>query len=247
MTLRVLLHDGRGGRGRSLLTHIGIRDTMPWLDTAIVPDPTHEYDFSLGLCRLKGEGVGSELVMRYSAPLDDLGPDRTQPPAAFSDWWNEPVLADRLGNTFSRGDFVRYVANQDGGAHIDAKLNRAYDALTRHNSMRIHSATGMLAFRFGGGAAEKLGDVGPPDMSIALVSLRQIAHEVMTTLDRETAVMDDVATVARPICKLPIASGADADRNAPCPCGSGRKYKHCFWRRRPRNVRHTTTGAIAMM
>jgi len=41
-----------------------------------------------------------------------------------------------------------------------------------------------------------------------------------------------------------LAGGQECDRNAPCPCGSGKKYKHCCraagkaWRRARANKEH---------
>lgn len=76
--IRLLAYDARGGRKNrsvSLLTQLGVRENLPWLDTAIAPDPDLEFDFSCGLCRLRGEGKGPSMRMSYAAPLDDLGPD----------------------------------------------------------------------------------------------------------------------------------------------------------------------------
>lgn len=52
----------------------------------------------------------------------------------FSDWWNEIIFDDRE-NRFTRRDIVTFIANQDGGAHVDSKLNEAYAKLTKMNSI----------------------------------------------------------------------------------------------------------------
>jgi hypothetical protein len=246
--IRVLVYDAQGSRRNrsvSLLTQLGVRDHLPWIDTAIAPDPSWEHDFSCGLCRLEGVGKGPSMVMRYAAPLDDLGPDRRHPPAAFVDWWTEPVLADREGHSFSRGDFIDRVANQDGGAHIDSSLERSYEALTRGNSMRILSGKGMLGFNIGVSLPDD--GPGPPESGIALASIRQITFEVLESLKRglETNPSGDVS-LRSPICSLPIASEVEVGRNDPCPCGSGRKLKKCFGLRMPRNPRATLSASISM-
>lgn len=148
---------------------------------------------------------------------------------------------------FSREDFVRYVADQDGGAHVDAELGESYEALTRRNSMQIASNTGMLGFFFGPTSDKVAGPERSPGSSVALASVRQITHEVLTTLERALE-MDDqgVHGVRCPICPLSISAEVDAGRNDPCPCGSGRKFKRCFGLRAPRNPRHTHSAAIAM-
>lgn len=250
LQIRILVYDAPGKRKTrsiSLLTQLGAKETLPWLDTAIAPDPTLEFDFSCGLCRLQGEGKGPSMKMSYAAPLDDLGPDRQHPPAAFVDWWTEPVLADRLGHVFSRQDFVRFVADQDGGAHVDAELGESYEALTRHNSMQIASNTGMLGFFFGPTSDKVAGPQHSPDSSVALASIRQIAHEVLLSVERGLDVdAEGESRVRSPICPLSISTEVEVGRNEPCPCGGGRKLKKCFGLRAPRTPRHTQSAAIAM-
>lgn len=248
--VRVLLYDAPGGRKNrsvSLLTQLGIRDHIPWLDTAIAPDPSWTHDFSCGLCRLHGEGKGPDMKMSYAAPLDDVGPDRQHPPAAFIDWWTEPVLADRLGHEFSREDFVRYLADQDGGAHVDAELEESYKALTRLNSMQIVSGGGMLGFNIPTPPDDDQRLPGPPGSSIALTSVRQIAHETRKTIECELDLDGSAGvTIRSPICALPIKTKIEVGRNDACPCGSGLKAKKCFAMRGTRRPRVTNSAAIAM-
>lgn len=52
----------------------------------------------------------------------------------FEDWWNEIIFDDKEG-FFSRRDVVLYVANQDGGSHVDPSLDEAYAKLTKFNSL----------------------------------------------------------------------------------------------------------------
>ncbi len=45
---------------------------------------------------------------------------------------------------------------------------------------------------------------------------------------RVSAVESDVATAVKPEVKLkPVRVDQKVGRNDPCPCGSGKKYKHC--------------------
>jgi hypothetical protein len=62
-------------------------------------------------------------------------PERVGPPVAFDAWWLPKVPQDAEGNPFSRKNFVRALANPDGGAHVDPELNAAYAALTKNNSL----------------------------------------------------------------------------------------------------------------
>lgn len=52
----------------------------------------------------------------------------------FEDWWNEIIFDDKK-DVFSRKDIVCYVANQDGGAHVDSSLKEKYAKLVKHNSL----------------------------------------------------------------------------------------------------------------
>lgn len=62
----------------------------------------------------------------------------------FEAWWNTNVIKDGFGNTFSRQNLVLAVADQDGGAHADVRIDAAYNDLAKLNSMgwNITNATG---------------------------------------------------------------------------------------------------------
>jgi len=242
VSLRVLLHDK--GRSTSLFTHLGVKDKLPFRNTASEPHPPGGIVvFDGGLCSIRstlGEGGGGSRFV----PVLDTDPERnSQPAQCFEDWWTTPILPDQESNSFSRSDFIDAVANKDGGAHVDAKLGAAYAALTHGNSMRLTQEKGTTE----DGWETILGGVigGPPDESseriansIALASIRQIAFEVVTSVEAITW-MHGVATVANPICQLPIA-GRDfatiealVGRNDSCPCEGGRKFKRCLLLKKP--------------
>jgi SEC-C motif len=252
VNLRVLVHDTR--RSVSLLTHLDIKDELPFVDTAPPPPPPGVIPvFSGGLCQAQktfGEGTKTQIV-----PVLDLDPERNaMPRQCFADWWETPVLHDHEGNAFSRKDFVLAVADQDGGAHVDAQLEPAYEALTRGNSMRMTTSTEttedgwevVMGGTFGGGPQPQ---VEPPTHgeplanSIALASIRQIAHEMLIAVEAISWTEDGSATVSAPICQQPFlgadipALEAEFGRNDLCPCGSGRKFKKCFLKKEPRQAR----------
>ena len=52
----------------------------------------------------------------------------------FDDWWNEIIFDDKK-NKFTRKDVILFVANQDGGAHVDSSFDEAYAQLTKLNSL----------------------------------------------------------------------------------------------------------------
>jgi hypothetical protein len=217
--IRTLVHDK--GRSVSVLSHLGVKDKLGFVDTAAAdPPPPPTLDLSFGLCLLKMT-LGTKPSTRFVAPLAETvhDPLRQHPRTCFKDWWGVPLLRDTVGNEFSRSDLVLSVCDQDGGAHIDSKLNAAYQALARENSIGITDGAGQ------------------PLNSVALASVRQIAYEMLQTLDAGLAWHDDQPIVADPVCPLPLqgARGA-AGRNERCACGSGKKMKVCFGARRPRRA-----------
>jgi len=250
VTLRILVHDTR--HAMSLLNHLGVKDRLPFVDTSS-PDtpPGAIVFFNGGLCNIR-KTLGGDGDTRF-VPVLDLDPERnSQPRQCFEDWWETPVLSDQEGNSFTRKNFVRAVADQDGGAHIDAQLEAAYAALTRGNSMRIatdreRSEDGwetVVSGTVGGNPMQMEPPTSgePIGNSIALASIRQIAHEMMLSLGAIEWGDSGSGSVASPICQLPfltadMAALRSVGRNDPCPCGSGRKLKRCFGAKSPRQVR----------
>lgn len=203
------------------------------------------------------------LLGRGDFPVLDIDPERNaMPRQCFVDWWETPVLHDHEGNAFTRKDFVLAVADQDGGAHVDAQLEPAYEALTRGNSMRMTTSTEttedgwevLMGGTFGGGPqplVEPPTHGEPLENSVALASIRQIAHEMLIAIDAIRWAEDGSATVPVPICQQPFL-GADIQalrsefgRNDLCPCGSGRKFKKCFLEKEPRRARQWAEGVLS--
>lgn len=83
----------------------------------------------------------------------------------FNDWWREIIFDDKK-NKFTRKDIVTFVANQDGGAHVDSELDGIYAALTKMNSL---------------GWVDHNGKV--PLNNPAYQAIRVIAHEVLCSIN----------------------------------------------------------------
>lgn len=140
--------------------------------------------------KLGGPGAG----VAFAAPLDDVAPERIGPPVEFEQWWEPVILTDMLGNVFSRKYFVLALANEDGGAHVDAELGASYAALVKANSLG----------RMGAAAGEEM----RPLLNIALASTRQIAHELLRTLERELPQLTGGTSAKVPPSLTDEASGA---------------------------------------
>jgi hypothetical protein len=241
ITIRLLVHDGRRP-ARSLLSHMGVRDRLPWTDTAAgqVREAVLTIGSGLSISSLHLDGSGRA---SFKAPLGELPPERIHPAAAFVDWWNDPVLTDADGNEYSRGALVLWVANKDGGAHVDAELPRGYLALTRENAIGITAEPGdspnstVLGFGIeaSGAGLRRTRTEGPPlENSLVLAHIRQITWELRDTLRRHLVLDAERPFVRSPICSLSIHQTVHALANGQCPCGSGRLLDRCFGARRPR-------------
>lgn len=163
-TIRVLLHDTQ--TSHSLLKHMSKKD-MKFYSHAGVHNKKNLLSH-MGLVLMKmGNGSAEYLPILDNAPPFHY----TQPKMVFNAWWNQTVIVDQQKNSFSRKDLVLNVANKDGGAHIDQKLDKKYAALTRFNS---------IGWTFVSQGQEK-----EFSTKLELATLRQIAHELLYSLHDE--------------------------------------------------------------
>jgi hypothetical protein len=169
--LRILFHDK--GMSHSLLGQLGFRDTWRWVDTGQPPDGHEPMPWRLLWIEFAGKRGES---FRYAAPLDkhDNAPDVRVP---FAAWWTGTVFQDNNGETFTREQLIRFVADQDGGAHVDPGVHPRYHALSRGGSAGLPSRTYLPGVY-----------VHTPVWEL----IRQIAYEVQATVHAE---MPDVAPV----------------------------------------------------
>ena len=190
VTVRVLLSDGASGK--ALLVQLGLRDQLAYVDT------------SLSHRRLRADHPGRDAGLaameivagrggRYVAMLDELRSDRRRPGVPFGMWWNKKIY-----RRLSRRDLVAGLANQDGGAHVDASLTDAYAELTRLNGLGWEC------------------DGVPFEGNAARASMRQMTWELLRTLELQISVDGTFIGPSRPPA-----------RNDPCLCGSGEKFKRC--------------------
>lgn len=191
--VRKLLHDQ--GHGVSLLTQLGERDRLRYIDTAPPVDPKN----LMPMCGLVGQHIlPGESGARWLPTLDQQPTERTGRTSGVAVWWRSDVTRDAKGTLWSRERLVLVVANEDGGAHVDPALSESYHALARENAMgwRFHAA----------GANDD--DEGVPFVnSPVLASLRQIAWELEWTLRlflwKELGLSGPQAHVFRPPDPLP--------------------------------------------
>jgi hypothetical protein len=158
--LRILLYDS--GQSVSLLGQVGLK-RCDFRDTA-------------------GDLISGNLLTESRLTIMEISANRAvfRPKCAvpernkggwrtFPRWWTAPVIKSRSGE-FTRSDLILAMADQDGGAHVDPQLDERYYQLTRDNSV------GWIHTRPDGTTSPMGGPQGP--------SVRQIAYEVVTTLQR---------------------------------------------------------------
>lgn len=93
-------------------------------------------------------------------------------------WWQKETVFRHQGDNYTRSKIVRSMANKDGGAHVDPKLEQYYEVLC---SGRF--AAGIAGdFEFGGNPPpfEQGVTIYPSNAHLAL--LRQFAHETLHSL-----------------------------------------------------------------
>ncbi|WP_147294418.1 hypothetical protein [Arthrobacter sp. RT-1] len=116
-----------------------------------------------GLAVIEISGGGARFVPTFRAlPLGSV----TLP---FDPWWTEQRMFDPQGNAVSRKQIVTWLANKDGGAHID-ELPPTYEALSRNGSMGL--------------TYDPAGDDAGTCPSPIPAAMRQIAEEVRISVRR---------------------------------------------------------------
>jgi hypothetical protein len=159
---RILVHDT--SQSEALLTQLKKMDIL-FYDSASAFHPENTLSSNcLTMMKLYSTGA------KYVAPLDDLSPARDKDKkVSFDRWWNRATIyKDNAGNIFTRKDLVLAVANKEGGAHIDPKLDQAYANLSRFNALGWRTIVKGVDKDF--------------ENTPVLPSIRQIAHEVLKTL-----------------------------------------------------------------
>lgn len=83
----------------------------------------------------------------------------------FDQWW-DGILFIAGGDTFTRHEMVKFMANQDGGVHVDSGLEQKYSNMV-HN---LYSGQSM--------------PTGLPTKELNLALMRQIVHETILSFER---------------------------------------------------------------
>lgn len=226
-TIRVLVHDT--ANSHSLLGQLGMK-TKKFYDTALfLDDDSISADVVRvgSFCGLAGIGVG---IKENFVPFLDDAPTKIFGYVDFNDYWNRVIFIDQQSNSFTRKEIILAVANQDGGAHVDPRIEEKYKKLAHDNAL------GWMASADG-----KTWGVLPGS---ELAAIRQIAHEFLRTLvsaypNKKMVKSGSGFIIGGAGMWLGKVKGAakkmilernktlKVGRNEKCTCGSGKKYKKC--------------------
>lgn len=158
--VRVLVHDT--GASHSLLGQLAVKDQLGFIDSTPpgLPADHQGGGFRLGLCMIKMDADSVEYVPTL-CPVAANAPRLT-----FDEWWTgQPILRDGNGVIYCRRQMMHWLANKDGGAHIDSSPTATYRSLSREGAMGWSRGT------------------GPPAVDSPVPScMRQISEELRLTI-----------------------------------------------------------------
>ena len=171
--VRVLVHDTK--TSTSLLSLLNKKETMKFLTTVSSPK---NVVYQLGLV------IPTEVIVQddsndfVSEPwfIPAFTKTKTKKWIDFQSWYDQNVLTSNP-NAFSRRQLITYVANKDGGAHIDKNLPE--------NFYKLSKGISSFLYREPGGSNHELPSMDDPYKHLHLSSVRQIAHELILSIRKE--------------------------------------------------------------
>ena len=163
VTLRIFFIHSQKSKSLFEQQDIGRRITM--LNTAEPINPRNLLP-TFGLVMVRMDAGGG----RYIPLLGDGPSFETSRLLPMNRWLSRPV-GKRGTKQWSRQELITWVANSDGGAHIDSQLDPEHYELSRENGMGWQFSTSNSEFE-------------PIKGDFVLASIRQIAYEVDKTVIR---------------------------------------------------------------
>ena len=166
--IRVLVHDTNSSI--SLLNHLG-KKNIKFLCTNHVDS---RESIHLGLVRRINVGVkdGKGGEAKYWPICDEnyFPMPKENKFLNFEEWWNTEIIFKSAESVLTRKDLVLSMANKDGGAHFDTKVQKKYDD---------------FRYSWSGGSTlvgTKSGIDRGYDNVPVYPAIRQIGYELLTTL-----------------------------------------------------------------
>ncbi len=158
----IIVHDG-GRRSKSILTQLGLRGSLRFVGSGI-PCIAGNLAPEAVLAQMR---IWKDGKAEYVPWLDKkAGPLRS---LQFHDWWDKETIYRDAELGLTRRGLVFSLRNQEGGAHVDARLtDPSYIRMTRLPVVKLLGGSG---------------DTEPsPFADVASASMRQIAWELLQTI-----------------------------------------------------------------
>lgn len=166
--IRVLVHDTE--QSTSLLKHLGKKE-IEFLSTN---HKTPNESVHLGLVRRINMGVKNGIggEARYWPLCSEkyFSMPNSKNNLTFINWWETEVILSSSNSGLTRKDLVLDIANKDGGAHFESKVQKKYDDF-RHTWSGGSTLVGT-----------KSGVKRGYDNIPIYPAIRQIAYELLCTL-----------------------------------------------------------------
>jgi len=209
VNLRTLLWHNPQRDSHSLLNQAGL-DILEFFDTAKTLAEGNPYIGTYPAGGLIYETLiqeSDQVVKRWNAHFAVFF-GREVFRSSFDRWWSAALIDDEKGNSISRQQMVKSIADQDRGAHVSTKIDHVYYELSRGPGFTGHTMVIQ-------GDAVNIADedidparithVNPDGAGLRVVRalVRQIAHEVLMTLhpqvDQYVAALPPMAEGINPI------------------------------------------------
>jgi hypothetical protein len=179
--IRNLVHNTE--LSTSLLVHLQKQNTMKFYNTVDAPKNAV---FFLGMVIIADvlKVVNAQSTSYETIFLPAFKPKilHSKKWIDFNTWWNQKIIvSDRL--TFTRAEMIKFMANQDGGAHVDEKVTEKYYKIVKATETMLYTTQKPLS--------EDPYQVGEPIKYLHYAVVRQIAHELILSLIKEFQIAVD--------------------------------------------------------
>jgi hypothetical protein len=177
--LRTLFHET--GNSRALLTSLGILLDLLMYDSSEGGSTVGRPTYLHGMVFLRLSQDAAYVV----ATTDEGRPGPVPPRIPFAQWWINSVYTHQSSSTtFSRKELVLYLANQDGGAHVDQYIDEKWAHFTRDHA---YDAVGAV-----------IDGKVVPFKGLETAHVRQIAHEAFHSLRERSELTEIFAGLGKP-------------------------------------------------
>lgn len=172
LNIRVIIFDSYSST--SVLTHLGKKESMQFCSTAPFPKKAVYFNELTTTIDRFNE---SNTIEHTFIPILNANKEHGKKWVDFETWFKQKILVSNP-DSFTREDMLRYMANQDGGGHIDAYIQEKYYKISKGIESMLYTAPVPL----------EEGNpfyLGKPYLNLHFAVIRQIAHELILSIRKE--------------------------------------------------------------